>query len=744
MVIDDENKRRTIFMFKVLMVILAFAIVACGSEKPRSETKNYTTLKPISSINIKNLSGTPLTNHPITFGHAFVEGDIASSQFISANIIGGNALDIQLDKKRTHGDGSLRHGIISIIIPALAVDEVITIELSPSDVDPSAHRSTIISDDLLSMAFNPNIEITEGLTTYSASLKELIASPNTITWLEGGVTSEWIITGPLKDTLNNEHTHLMAAFHIRYYSPSQIRIDLILENTHAFYSEVGDFPGTPRNITYDWAFKNGINTIDSGTNLEHFSRARWRKTYTSYGSTLGTLSPDPGDTVIQFNPDYFVKSKAVASYDTSFPPQESLLSKIETEHSNANNAPMQLGMIDASFSAGVEGSIDAAWSVAYFLSGDYRARDAMIDNANAAGSIGIHYRHEQLTNTQQAAIVSVIDFDEASSRSDSANIPYFDGDQATPDTAHQNSFAYLPYLLTGDYYLLEELHFWANWNLLSKNTQKRNDGGAKGLIYSNQIRAQAWALRTILNSAYITPDAHPQKTYFENILNQNINWYTNTYVDESAPWHNQFGVLTVGQNENSGLSSENFRAAKPWMDNWVTAVAGRAYNMGYTQILPFLQWKARFPIALMTNPDMCWIFSTAYVFYFREGKNQPLYSTWKEVYEKTIEYEYNADGGLAILNTECGSNEMAQLINDGGYFINPYITGQILYSSNTTSSYFGRMQGAIAAAVDAGAPGSTQAWETWKASSVHPEWGAFHKKKSTENGNKYNIIPSFQ
>ena len=35
-----------------------------------------------------------------------------------------------------------------------------------------------------------------------------------------------------------------------------------------------------------------------------------------------------------------------------------------------------------------------------------------------------------------------------------------------PDTAHQPSTVYLPYLVTGDYYYLEELQFWAAWNPL--------------------------------------------------------------------------------------------------------------------------------------------------------------------------------------------------------------------------------------------------------------------------------------
>ena len=88
-------------------------------------------------------------------------------------------------------------------------------------------------------------------------------------------------------------------------------------------------------------------------------------------------------------------------------------------------------------------------------------------------------------------------------------VPRFAGNKntlATPyknDTAHQPSLAYLPYLLTGEYYFLEELHFWATSNSLE--TDPGNRGYEKGLIHWQQVRGQAWSLRTLGHAAYITP-----------------------------------------------------------------------------------------------------------------------------------------------------------------------------------------------------------------------------------------------
>ena len=56
-----------------------------------------------------------------------------------------------------------------------------------------------------------------------------------------------------------------------------------------------------------------------------------------------------------------------------------------------------------------------------------------------------------------------------------------------PDTAHQPSFSYIPYLVTGDLFYLEECYFWASHNVmnpcLGDDTGSREFG--KGIIYGD-------------------------------------------------------------------------------------------------------------------------------------------------------------------------------------------------------------------------------------------------------------------
>tara|TARA_R110000868_G_scaffold43927_3_gene147430 strand:- start:898 stop:1236 length:339 start_codon:yes stop_codon:yes gene_type:complete len=59
------------------------------------------------------------SNVPITFGQVFKEGDLPAGYGVTL-LNRTSIVQSQLDIKATHKDGSVRHGIISTIIPFLA------------------------------------------------------------------------------------------------------------------------------------------------------------------------------------------------------------------------------------------------------------------------------------------------------------------------------------------------------------------------------------------------------------------------------------------------------------------------------------------------------------------------------------------------------------------------------------------------------------------------------------------------
>jgi hypothetical protein len=98
------------------------------------------------------------------------------------------------------------------------------------------------------------------------------------------------------------------------------------------------------------------------------------------------------------------------------------------------------------------------------------------------------------------------------------------GNGWTPDLAHYPAMVYVPYLVTGDWYLLEEMYLVAGSHLAGAvngtNQFSRHDNWGWFNDEDVQTRGQAWALRDIAEAAFLAPDGTPEKAYFtEKTLN---------------------------------------------------------------------------------------------------------------------------------------------------------------------------------------------------------------------------------
>jgi hypothetical protein len=268
----------------------------------------------------------------------------------------------------------------------------------------------------------------------------------------------------------------------------------------------------------------------------------------------------------------------------------------------------------------------------------------------------------------------------------------------THDSAHQAAFAYLPYLVTGDYYYLEELQFWAMWNQFSSNPGYRQN--VKGLLQQEQVRAQAWSLRTLAEAAYITPDNDRLKGHFNQILTNNLDWYNATYTDNASA--NKLGIIVNGY----ALGYNNGRGMAPWMDDFFTSAVGHTADLGFDKATALLKWKASFPIARMTALGTCWIDGASYALNVRDSSTSPFYTTMAEAYTASHTAEFNA---LA-----CASSEMAASLK--------LKVGEMTGYSAATAGYPANMQPALAYAANAMGTAGQSAWTVFMNRSVKPDY----------------------
>lgn len=653
-------------------------------------------------IRIENL-GTGQKNVPFTFGQVFKAGAVMPGQGLAGQLSNGDLVPLQIDQKATHADGSVRHAIISGVLPTIFEKEERELKL----VTAKAGEAKPLS---LSQIPDGVVELTVDGTKYSTNGSKF---GDVIEWLSGGVVAEGIVAAELRDSKGNLHPHLTVRAGIRAYSTGHVRIEVIVENTKTFT------PGA-NNFKYDVSVTVNGKKLFEQKELTHYHHSRWHKTF-----WLG----DEPKIHVKHDPQYLISTKAVSNYDLSAAPEEKNLESVAKRVTAEGSQLMAVGPImKAMGTTGGRPEIGPlpSWYVMYLLSADKRAREVMMSAAEGSGSWSIHYRDD---HTGYPVRVDNEINKNISTHMNLGNrgplpVPRFATGKAvltTPyanDTAHQPSLAYLPYLLNGEYYYLEELQFWASSNVLETDPGIRQFD--KGLVNWQQVRGQAWSLRTLGHAAYITPDNHPLKQYFLAQLDNNLAFYHQTYVEGNP---NKLGVY-----DGSGKNSFQIEASAPWQDDFLTWSFGYLTELGFYKALPILEWKAKYPVGRMTTPGFCWIAAAAYYMEFRPGKKEPIFSDLPTMYAfnfggDKISFESKAlkhPQGLKFIEQPCGSKEQADWLTATNGF--RWDIGRMGGLSDSNMGYPANMQPALAVAAQFGVNKADEAWNRFESRAAKPDY----------------------
>ncbi len=664
---------------------------------PSKQTTPPTGAGAVTTISFEN-TGVQQSLVPVTFGQVFAVGDLPKGQTVTGKLPDGTSVPLQVDVKARHGDDSLRHAVISALLPRLQAGQTLTMSLVKTASATTPLATTPAA--LLKSGFSAEAKLLIDGVSYSASADALLRAGDYKTWLSGNVVNEWQVAAPFKTASGIAHPHLMARFAIRAVTgTARARVDLTIENGWAFQA-------APQNFTYDVQILVGGASTYSKVALNHLHHARWRRIDWWGGAPQVN---------VRHNTAYLIATKAVPNYDQSIVIPEAVLANLKSKWTGTKIEPMGVGLaLPYMPTTGGRSDIGLmpSWSAIYLLTMDKRAKEVMLGTADLAGSYGAHFR-DQISDRP----VSIVDFpymtiygrqtdtyNRAAKRYE--NFPAC----ATPngcvqpnsvDTSHQPAFAYLPYLVTGDYYYLEELQFYGMWNALSDNPNYR--GFEKGLTSGDQVRGQAWTMRTFGEAAYITPDADPLKAHFMGFVTNNLDWYNANYSTSASA--NKLGVIVNGY----AYSYSDGTAIAPWQDDFFTAAIGHLNDLGFTKAAPLLAYKAKFSIDRMTAPGTCWIDAAIYNLKLRDTSKSPVYAN--------IQQAYDATENAAYTGLKCDLGKVAAFFK--------LQVGEMTGYSDSNVGYPSNMQPALAySAQVSGATGLT-AWTRFMGRRVKPDysWG---------------------
>ncbi len=545
----------------------------------------------------------------VTFGHVFKPGDLKPGEGLVFRLADGSQLAVQVDVKASHGDGSVRHAVLSVATPTGNGTADLAGVLAKGGVAPAGAGLSV--NDILSAGYDLDLTLnvrnadgTTGTLAVDAAdlLRKAVAAGTVETWLKGPLAAEFRV----ETALNSE---LRATFDIRVGKDGQVTTDVVVSNANTFT------PGI-RTVTYDAAITQGGKVVFQELGLAHHRNATWHATVTSKPAH---------DIHVVFDPDYWVESGAVPRYDTSLGVSGARLDYLSKLLDTKDTGPMGPALVTPYMpTTGIRADIGAEpeWAAQWLVSQDPRAWKLMMANADAAGSAPWHFRDEKTGRpvTLDDHPKLWIDYRGTGTQygADQLPSPYNTKDTGwTPERAHVPSLSYMPYLATGSHYRLDEMLYQASWDA-------GNEGGR--VVTGGQVREIAWSLRDYANAAYATPDGHPLKAYFTKLVNENLAHYVKLYAaGTGGDWQ---GAMEGWFDPSAGQNPEN----RPWQQDYMAVVLRYAEQRGFDAAGTLLDWMESFVAGRFASGDQGFDprFGAAYILNMRDAAGTA-YKSWAEV-----------------------------------------------------------------------------------------------------------------
>jgi hypothetical protein len=513
---------------------------------------------------------------------ALTEGWATFGQVVPKGIaVGGlqvGDLQTQTDVKNRWPDKSIRFAIVSVLVPAAAAYPVTAGSASSGSFTPAASDASVT--------------FTIAGASYTATLPAPGADDR---WLDGPLAHEArSVVAPASPVNGAAHPFLRVNFDRRTYNDGTMRLDVSVEN-------VLDKTGATT-VTYDVTIRANGQTLFTKTAVQHYYLTRWRKVFAVGGTALSTPTPD----LTPFN-----RSNAL-------PPYLPLVTNVVSAPTGTNYEILKQGALNPNMPAH-GGRPELApfpdWTARYLVHRNATQRAFVLANGDLSGSWPIHVREAEGSVKPGVGAERYVSLDQRptiwyDSRAQSNGSDYIKGSPLPireygsltpgpgqsaliPDTAHQPSLAYVPYLLTGDRYYAEEMAFWGNYSMLRTYN---GDGvrGANGILAYNEVRGYGWALRNIVDAAAYYPDASPMRAYLGQKLASNLQWLDD-YANRQDPAANPFRVLWLNKRP------EGSHYIGLWEQNYLAFALDRSVKQGFVGGVAHRDAIARLQLKLFTS-----------------------------------------------------------------------------------------------------------------------------------------------
>jgi len=638
-----------------------------------AEAKPTQTSSITDTVTISDTSGRAQVNRPVSIARAFREGEIRN--FVQASI-SNHPLLTQCDVKNRWPDGSLRYAVVSFVIPSLPAKASVVVTFSNQISGNNAGYAT--QDNLLdpSYDFDAIIEIASN-STQRISGREMLNKGAYRYWLQGPVVTAVIIEDRTPDRtfdmdFGDGSKALHPIFEAWFYPESKrVEVGFAVENIWAS----SDPARSMRDINYSLTLRSGATAPKvkfRETSFTHIGRTRWHKRY--------WVGDAPPSIHVDHNFPHWVSTGVIPNWDTSIRVTGSLLSSrtgTDSATDRIEGTEKGIGSYEKDLiQGGASDWIGLAplWDILYLYSMDDRLLRTSLGNADLAGRIPWNFREADTragsglffdtagkvdtfgrvisVNARRRVTLSDLSMncDPGIGPDQIRTRPINDEGWAT-SRDHMPDVAYIPYLISGEYYYLESLQLQAAFIVAWKQgcaQESYNRQADEGFLHDSQLRGDAWSFRTLAYAAFASPDGTPEKAYFEDKLLNNIaEWEGALDIPLNLPakrkeWefgHTQRrdprGISPLGSWGDRGsefvqapIKRTAKGAASPWEENFLMNALGIARQFGYPTTA-LLQFGTRRLVNQILNPATFPELIEAYRYPTLNSAGQWI-STWQE------------------------------------------------------------------------------------------------------------------
>ncbi|MEJ2629714.1 MAG: hypothetical protein P8011_00610 [Acidihalobacter sp.] len=575
----------------------------------------------VGSFLLQNISRERTKRAYVTFGTVFGRGAVKSSLDVSAHLGNGRSMPVQIDAKTHYADGSIRFAVITAAVPPIA---------------PAGSLPVVLVAHAPTAAGTPQPSLMTALKAHDLRLRLTFYGAN------GGVEShkEYDISTLFSDAQAKgfgssafwRKGALATEVRVQQHIVGSLRlvIDLTALADGSLSADIqfnNDIAMSPQGGTLRYSVgisSKGKLVFDSGKLVQHQYQA-WHVVWRSAGKPPINIVHDVS---------HLARVGAIPNYQIRYGlPAELLRHELKALQAKgwgrplaANGVVQYMPMTGGRPDIGPVTGANAIW----LITQRPVAAAYALGQADAAGAVPWHFylpgRGRYLTTLDYPNFWA----DPRGGRNSGTQglTQRFGDGKWHPDAAHVPSLAYVPYLLTGRRYYLDQLNAEALYVILGQWPAPRLGGDGILVGSGAQVRGAAWSLREVAYAAYANPSDSYYGRYFRQILDNNIR-----YLKARIPqWTREEGETYGYVFGSYGAGA----AMPPWQQDFLATSIATTARLEIQGARDVLLWQMHFLAgSLQARGDWNPRDGIAYNLGVYNPDTKVRYKTWAEVRKAT-------------------------------------------------------------------------------------------------------------